>query len=376
MRPLKIAILGTRGIPNNYGGFEQATEYISTGLANKGHQVTVYNSSLHPYQGDNYRGVKIVRCADPERILKTAGQFVYDFNSIRDASKEKFDILLFMGYTSSSIWFHLFPKNAAIVSNMDGLEWKRTKYIRPVRDFLRKAEKWAVHHSHFLISDSIGIQQYLAEKYGAASEYIPYGAVTTYTEDKTVFQAFSLEPQHYYMVMARMEPENNIEVILDGFSQSNSDKSFIVVGRAENKFGNKLLEKFSQDRRIRFVGALYDQNKIHTLRKHAALYFHGHSVGGTNPSLLEAMASKCAIVAHDNVFNREILNSDGWYFSTSGDVRDLINAYSDDHKFITYRENNYKKIIETFNWDLIVRKYDEFLIDCFERFNHGKTIRH
>ena len=109
---MKIAILGTRGIPNSYGGFEQFAEYLSLGLIDKGHEVTVYNSHNHPYQQDNWNGVKIIRCYDPEYLINTAGQFIYDLNCILDARNKNFDIILFMGYTSSSIWRFLFPKNS------------------------------------------------------------------------------------------------------------------------------------------------------------------------------------------------------------------------------------------------------------------------
>src|SRR3982750_1944781 len=119
---MNIAIIGTRGIPNRYGGFEQLAEMLSVGLLQKGHSVTVYNSHKHPYQQKEWSGVKIIHCYDAEHILGTAGQFIYDLNCIRNAGKENFDVLLFLGYTSSSVWGRLFPKGSIIISNMDGLE--------------------------------------------------------------------------------------------------------------------------------------------------------------------------------------------------------------------------------------------------------------
>src|SRR5688500_16446735 len=133
---LKIAILGTRGIPNNYGGFEQIAGYLSKGLVEKGHSVTVYNSHKHPYKESIWNGVEIVRCFDPEFLIGTAGQFVYDLNCILHVRKRRFDIILMLGYTSSSVWKDLYPKNAVLITNMDGLEWKRPKYSKPVRKFL------------------------------------------------------------------------------------------------------------------------------------------------------------------------------------------------------------------------------------------------
>src|SRR5689334_4059993 len=133
---MKIAIIGTRGIPNRYGGFEQITEFLSEGLVKQNHSVYVYNSHTHPYQEKTWKGVHIIHCYDPEHRLGTAGQFIYDLNCILDARKRDFDILLFLGYTSSSVWQIFFPRKSIIVSNMDGLEWKRSKYSRPVQRFL------------------------------------------------------------------------------------------------------------------------------------------------------------------------------------------------------------------------------------------------
>src|SRR4051812_288166 len=148
---MRIGIIGTRGIPNNYGGFEQVTEHLSAGLLAKGHEVSVYNSHNHPYQENHWNGVEIIHCFDAEYMIGTAGQFIYDLNCIVDARKRNFDVLLFMGYTSSSIWHRFFPRNTVIVSNMDGLEWRRSKYSRPVKRFLKYAEKLAVLQSDFMI---------------------------------------------------------------------------------------------------------------------------------------------------------------------------------------------------------------------------------
>ena len=124
---MKIGILGTRGVPNYHGGFEQFAEYLSLGLLKRGLDVYVYNSHNHPYQEKIYKGVKIIHKNDPEHKLGTAGQFIYDLNCIRDSRKRNFDIIYQLGYTSSSIWWWLMPKKTIIVTNMDGLEWKRTK---------------------------------------------------------------------------------------------------------------------------------------------------------------------------------------------------------------------------------------------------------
>jgi glycosyltransferase involved in cell wall biosynthesis len=357
---MKIGIIGTRGIPNNYGGFEQVTEHLSAGLLAKGHEVSVYNSHNHPYQENHWNGVEIIHCFDAEYIIGTAGQFIYDLNCIVDARKRNFDVLLFMGYTSSSIWHRFFPRNTVIVSNMDGLEWRRSKYSRPVKRFLKYAEKLAVLQSDFMIVDSSEIQDYYKNKYNCLPEYIPYGASLCREEKKAIFTQYNIEPEKYFLLMARMEPENNIEMILDGFQKSSSIHSFLVIGNTENTYGRYIAKKFSRDPRIIFLGSLFDQDAVHTLRKYSRLYFHGHSVGGTNPSLLEAMASRVMIAANNNLFNRAILKDDAYYFSNVNDVTILIEQSVSllDESCI---QNNYQKISEHFNWEKIVEMYHEFL---------------
>jgi glycosyltransferase involved in cell wall biosynthesis len=373
---MKIAILGTRGIPNRYGGFEQITEYISEGLVQKGHEVTVYSPHNHSYRRNTWKNVTIRHCYDPEYILRTAGQFIYDLNCIRDARKIGFDVIIFMGYNSSSVWHNFFPKNTVIISNMDGLEWKRTKYSRPVQWFLRHAEKLAVRYSHFHIADSIGIQQYLQKKYGVRCTYIPYGASLQRKEKDHVLRGYGIQAQGYFLLMARMEPENNIDLILEGFSYSNSQRKFIVIGNVSNRYGKYLCRKYAKDERIAFAGAQFDQDIVHTLRKNARLYFHGHSVGGTNPSLLEAMASKALLAAHDNEFNRHILGGDAFYFAGPADIKILVEQEVGGPQADQWKNNNLFKIYEHYNWPGIVDAYDEFIHACCHREANEKIIAH
>ena len=171
---MKIAILGTRGIPNYYGGFEQFAEFFSVYLVEKGHEVFVYNSHDHPFQEKTFHGVNIIHQYDPEYKLGTFGQFIYDFNCIMDSRKRNFDIILQLGYTSNSVWFFLLPKRPIIITNMDGLEWKRTKYSKPVQQFLKFAERLAAVNSDFLVADSLGIQTFLKKQYKKESTYIAY----------------------------------------------------------------------------------------------------------------------------------------------------------------------------------------------------------
>ncbi|MEO5564237.1 MAG: DUF1972 domain-containing protein, partial [Chitinophagaceae bacterium] len=321
---LKIAILGTRGIPNHYGGYEQAVSFLAPALVKKGHSVTVYNSHNHPYQESHWKGVEIIHCNDPENKLGTAGQFIYDLNCIRDARKKEYDVIMLMGYTSSSVWGKLYPKKPVIISNMDGLEWTRSKYSKPVRRFLHYAEKLAVRHSDFFIADSPGIQSYLQQAYHIDSAYIPYGAVIYQKKDDEILKEFNVRSCKYYLIISRMEPENNVETILDGYTKSDSVLKFLVVGNTGNKYGKYLVKKYSSNENIIFAGAIFDQKKLHSLKSFCKLYFHGHSVGGTNPSLLEAMVGRVPIAAHNNPFNKAVLGADAYYFSSPADVINII----------------------------------------------------
>lgn len=342
-------------------------QYLAGGLAGKGHRVTVYNAHNHPYQEKEWHGVEIVHCYDAEKRIGTAGQFIYDLNCIRDARKKQYDVILFLGYTSSSVWATYFPAKTVIISNMDGMEWKRTKYPAWVSRFLKYAEKLAVKYSDHVVADSTAVQQYLNTKYHINSSYIPYGAEMPEAEDETVLPNYGLVKHAYYMLMARMEPENNIDMILEGFCNSGSEKQLVVVGNINNAFGKKMFRRYGTAKRVRFTGAIFDKAITHTLRKCSALYFHGHSVGGTNPSLLEAMASQAAIAAHNNEFNRAVLQNDAFYFGTAGEVTRLMDA-TGRPEAATMISNNVKKIREQFNWPAVVDAYEDMIIDCHAKF--------
>lgn len=358
---MKIAILGTRGIPNNYGGFEQFAEYLALGLVNKGHDVTVYNSHTHPHKESTWNNVNIKHIYDPENKIGTAGQFIYDFLSILDTRRKDFDVILELGYTSSSISFGFHPKKSIVVTNMDGQEWKRTKFSAKVQKFLLWAESLAVKKSDHLVSDSIGIQNYLNKKYGVDSTYIPYGSHLFQDKDVTVLKKYDVESYKYNMLIARLEPENSIEVILDGVVQANNDVPFLVIGKHETKFGEYLKDTFKDNTNIRFVGGVYDIDVLNNLRHFSNVYFHGHTVGGTNPSLLEAMASSALICANDNEFNSTILGADAFYFTTADDVANILTSISrEEHQ--DKLENNRKKITKLYTWEKIVNDYEELFL--------------
>jgi glycosyltransferase involved in cell wall biosynthesis len=371
---LRIAILGTRGIPNHYGGFEHISEYVSEGLVKRGHSVTVYNSHNHPYKESSWNGVEIQHCYDPEYLMGTAGQFVYDLNCLMDANRKKYDVVLIMGYTSSSVWGRLYPSKSTIITNMDGLEWKRSKYSPSVQKFLRYAEKLAVKYSQHYISDSLVIKSYLADKYNVNSKYIPYGADLFSEEEREQVDNSDALKEDYFLLMARMEPENNIETILEGFNNSNSPRKFKVLGDTGNRFGKYITEKFANDERIEFKGSIFDTARVRSLQNNSYLYFHGHSVGGTNPSLLEAMASEALIAAHNNPFNKSVLHADAFYFSDANEVRDIVENVQRKETEKTMVNNNLHKIKYQFNWEKIIDQYEEFILECHYASKHEPVV--
>jgi glycosyltransferase involved in cell wall biosynthesis len=367
---MKIGIIGTRGIPNQYGGFEQFIEYVAPELVRRGHEVYVYNSSLHPYAESQYKGVQIIRQFDPENRIGTAGQFIYDLNCIRDSRKRKYDVILQLGYTSSSIWTFLYPSGTLLVTNMDGLEWKRSKYSKPVQFFLRHAERWAALHSDALIADSRGIQEYLQQRYNKSSAFIAYGAIPFQQADETVPAQFSLPNYNYNMLIARMEPENNIETIIKGHLQASKKNILAIVGAAGNNYGKKLRSAY-ESAQIRFIGPVYDMTKLNNLRYFSQFYFHGHSVGGTNPSLLEAMASGALVVAHDNVFNKSVLVNDAFYFSSPADIAAIIDGPVTKSDCIALLNNNVNRIRNEYSWQQVTTALENYLSDSLRKHKKG-----
>jgi glycosyltransferase involved in cell wall biosynthesis len=363
MRKLKIGILGTRGIPNHYGGFEQFAEHLSYGLLQRGHDVVVYNSSLHPYKKDNWNGVQIIHCRDWEHKIGTAGQFFYDLNCINDARKRDFDVLLHLGYTSDSVWHWRWPKKSVNIVNMDGLEWQRSKYNKPTQRFLKWAESLAAKNAHTLIADSTGIQEYLFKKYGIKPVYIPYGAKPFCGPDLLVLEKYNLSAYNYSLLIARMEPENNIEMIIRGYLDAGHKDPLFIIGNITNKFGKYITGKYSSPS-IKFSDAIYDQYELDNLRYYSSLYFHGHSAGGTNPSLLEAMACGCRIAAHNNPFNRAVLQQEADYFNDNNDVAAIIKAPKAESTIDNWKKLNLDKIGKDYDQQKIVDRYEEVMLNA------------
>lgn len=355
---MNIAILGTRGVPNKYGGFEQFAEYLSIGLVKKGHKVTVYNPHFHEFQDNSYQGVDIIHKYSPEDRIGSAANFIYDYLCLKDALKKDFDIILECGYQSVAISYFITPiRKSCVVTNMDGMEWQRGKWSKAVKKLTKIFEEWGARKSHALVSDNEGIRKYLLKEYEIDSTMIPYGAEIFTEPNIETISAYSIKKNNYYLCIARLEPENNIEMILDGYLKAKTDVPFLVVGNYSTAYGEVLKKKYAKSSII-FVGGIYDNETINNLRYFSLAYFHGHSVGGTNPSLLEAMACSCLVVAHDNEFNKSVLKENGVYFSKESDVAEII-AHADYNKE-KYIEKNLDQIRTTYSWDTIINQYEIF----------------
>lgn len=376
---MKIAFISTRGIPNNYGGFEQFAEYISVGLAERGHEVVVYSPHFHPYKEDNYKGVRIKHIYSPEAWMgSSVGSFFYDFASLKDAlKKEKFDIIYEAGYTSivpAYIWFNVKNiKYPIFTTNMDGLEYKRTKFNKWVQKFVFWEERMTVKHSHYLIADNMGIHDYYKEKYGKESKFLAYGADIQSNYNKEYLKEFELEVNNYYLLVARLEPENNIIMAIEGYlaSKENGKRLLVIVGKTNTPHGKELVEKYGHEKSIRFVGGIYNFDKLNSIRHFSFAYFHGHSVGGTNPSLLEAMASDCFILANDNIFNKAVLGKNALYYSDYTYVTRLLNnietlAETYKRNFI---DNNLEVIKKEYSWDKLVDEHEKYFLYLLEEHN-------
>ena len=354
---MKIGILGCRGIPNRYGGFEQFAEDLAPGLVQKGMSVSVYCSHHHPYLPDEYKGVQLIRCYDPEPQIGASGQIIYDLNCILDCRKRKFDLVYQLGYTSAGLWQWLIPKDTLVVSNMDGMEWQRSKYGALAKRFLKFSERSVAQRSDLLIGDAVPIQEYLATKFNKPVSFLAYCATPFTNPSTTVPARFNVTSRQYMLVIARMQEDNHIEMIIKGYLQSANNLPLCIVGNTNNSHGTYLVNKYKQYTQVKFMGAIFNQEDLNNLRYHAALYFHGHSAGGTNPSLLEAMAASARICAHDNVFNRSVLGAGALFFKSVDQVANLITHHIKDEAWQSKVVSNMERIVSEYGKEKLIEAY-------------------
>jgi glycosyltransferase involved in cell wall biosynthesis len=311
----QVFIVGTRGVPNRYGGFERLVEVLAPYLVQCGHEVTVFCEPERPDSGiqfDTWHGVH-------RRFIQTSGGALgtlqYDFRSIRMVPRHS--VVLLFGYGTALFQLRLKALGIPHAVNMDGIEWQRAKWGVVARAWLRLNEFIATRLADLLIADHPEIGNYLARRFGVESRMIAYGVDLGAGRDVAachdVLDKYRNQP--FFLVIARAEPENQIHVILEAYRLSKSPVPLVIVGNFDaTPYGRGLK---ADNPAVDFVGAVYEEKVLNRLRSTASLYLHGHSVGGTNPSLIEAMAAGGVIVAHDNVFNRWVAGSGALYFSHS-----------------------------------------------------------
>jgi|YNPMSStandDraft_1061717.scaffolds.fasta_scaffold02989_4 hypothetical protein len=338
---MKIAIVGTRGIPNRYGGFEQFAQNLAIELNKIGMEVVVYSPSYRNDVFDNWKGIKI-RKIKFFTFFGSFYHFVYDFLSIKDAIKHKNDLIFICGYVTALpaiLWYGKY--NSIMLVHTDGFEWKRKKWNKFVRILIKYSEKILVKRKIQLVTDHNIIQKYFYEKYNRIVHCIAYGCTLDFD--------FKLITDKYFLIIARNEKENQIELVLESFISSKIDCELWI-------FTNKpIASKYNDNNKIKVWLNVYDESLLNNLRFNAQAYIHSYTVGGTNPSLIEAMGHCKIIIAFDNEFHREILANNAFYFKNKHELIEIFRKIQQSE--ISFRDS-YKKIIqEKYLWSNIANQY-------------------
>jgi glycosyltransferase involved in cell wall biosynthesis len=355
---MKIIIVGSRGIPASYGGFETFAEELSNCLVKKGYGITVINEKIN-IPKKTYSGITIIN----SEYNKSENPLRYYFKSLKVAS-ENYDIIICCGVGGAVFYPFINFRNAKIITCVDGLEHLRKKYSWFKRLFVRLAQRFAAIYSNILIADSLEVSRYWMGKFKKQKdkiEVIEYGANPPLTVNTDHLKAFSLKADGFYLVVARFVPENNIDLILDSFQSYNGNKKLVLVGGFAND--DFLQNRKNQNENIVFTGPIYDKAVLDCLRQSCSAYIHGHSVGGTNPSLLESMAAENICICFDSPFNREVTAGAQLYFKTADDLSGIVRRL-EAGEFDKYelKRNASDRINSYYNWDRIVNLYDELFI--------------
>jgi glycosyltransferase involved in cell wall biosynthesis len=359
MVDVKMAILGTRGIPAAYGGFEKFAEEIAVRLVKHGVNVTVYCESSTPRETGEYLGVKLKFIRT--RRFGSLATVLFDIQCLWDA-RCKFDIVYMLGYGAAP--FCVIPRafGKKLWLNVDGIEWQRQKWGKVARAYFQLMEWFSSWVSDVVVCDAHGIREHMVRRHSPRipCTVIPYGAsIVESTPSADVLAQWGLATRSYYLVVCRLEPENHVDTIVKGHLRSRSKKPLVVVGDAELGTDYVRALRIMECERVRFIGTIFEPHRLIALRFHAYAYYHGHSVGGTNPSLLEAMGCANLVIAHDNLFNREVLGESGRYFTTESDLPGIINeieelsAYERD----TVGKQAMQRIRECYTWERVISDY-------------------
>lgn len=350
-----------------HGGFETFAEYLSLYLVARGWDVTVYcqldkNKSSHKtYDEDDWCGVR--RIFIPVRGEGALGTIVFDFLSIIHAIRKRSKIVLTLGYNTAV--FNLLFRFFGVINliNMDGLEWKRSKWSIFHKIYLYINERIGCLIGTVLVADHPEIQRHLESRVHSKKIcMIPYGARQIFDSAVAPVSELNLSPECYIVLIARPEPENSILEIVQAFSRSPRDIKLVVLGNfsSTNKYHSSVLSAASEE--VLFLGAIYDKEVLDSLRSNALFYIHGHTVGGTNPSLVEALGAGQATIAHDNKFNRWVAGDSAFYFHSVDDCARIFDQFLS-RKDLVYamRLIALERFTELFTWDIVLAKYEQLL---------------
>jgi len=357
---LRIAMIGTRGVPAAYGGFETAVEEIGRRLVERGHEVTVYCRSTAKDRPHQHLGMKLVYLpAFRSKSLETLSHS--GFSALHVVRHRRQDVSFVFNAANSPFVPLIRWRGVPTAVHVDGLEWKRGKWGRWGRRYYRVAEQLAVRWADALISDAQGIADYYDREFGIPSELISYGTNILRSPAANRLAELDLESGKYHLVVARFEPENHVDVIVDGYAASSAELPLVVVGSAPYaaEYTDRIAAVAANDPRIRMLGGVWDQELLDQLYANALEYVHGHSVGGTNPSLLRAMGAGTAVGAFDVSFNREVLGEEGRFFRTAEDVSRLLeNAEAAPPQMNEIASRLQERAEENYNWDDVALGYE------------------
>ena len=357
---MKIAILGTRGIPSGYSGYEQFAEELGVRLIERGHDVTVYcRAPLFRDRPPTYRGIRLVYLPSVEtRSLST-----YSAMAIASlhASFRDYDVIVACNVATSP--FCLLPKlgGKRIVINVDGLEWLRPKWGGLARRLFKLSARLSKHVADVLVTDAEAMRQRYAEEFGAESVFIAYGASIGVSEHPEVLDTYGLSARNYLLTASRLVPDNNPDLIIEAFSGVRTDMVLAMAGGVPyaSPFVERL--KHAAGERVKLLGHIDDADRIKELHCNAYAYVHGHEFGGTNPALLKALGFGNCVLALDTPFNREVLvGGYGVLFKKDvNDLREHLQAIVDQpERQAAMARRAPDRIREAYTWERITDQYE------------------
>ena len=377
-----VFIIGSKGIPSNYGGFETFVDKLT--LYKKSKDIMYHVSCLNVeddeiiYNKARCFNVKVKEVGSAIAILYDLKALSKSIEYIKEHNLKNSVIIILACRIGPFLAFHnkkLRDLGIKLYINPDGHEWKRSKWSAPIRAYWKLSEKLMVKHSDLQVCDSIGMQEYIETEYKSYSPkttYIAYGAeldksTLSKSDDLIVnwLNKFELKTKEYYLIVGRFVPENNYETMIREFMKSDAGKDLVIITNVKkNKFYEALLRdtQFTNDKRIKFVGTVYDSELLKKIRQGAYAYIHGHSVGGTNPSLLEAMSSTDINLLLNVKFNTEVGNDGALYFDKKeDDLASLINKTEElkEEEVRALAETSTNIIADFYSWDKIVHDYEE-----------------